>query len=75
MGYKPRPLLFVINPKAHKNQIVFQVQNFLFHQVTQVTIWVTITNSSQVPKYYSHEICGFGRNYVWQKFLCSCQYI
>ena len=20
MGYKPRPLLFVINPKAHKNQ-------------------------------------------------------
>ena len=60
MGYKPRPLLFVINPKAHKNQLVFQVQNFLFHWVTQVTIWVT--NSSQVSKYRSSEICGFGRN-------------
>ena len=32
------PFLFVINPKAHKNQLVFQVQNFLFHRVTKVTI-------------------------------------
>ena len=62
MGYKLRPLLFVINPKAHKNQLVFQVQNFLYHWVTQVTIWVMITNSSQVPKYCSREICGFGGN-------------
>ena len=54
MGYKARPFLFVINPKAHKNQLVFQVQNFLFHRVTKVTI--SVTNYSHVPKYRSHEI-------------------
>ena len=54
MGYKASLFLFVINPKAHKNQLVFQVQNFLFHRVTEVTIWVT--NSSHVPKYHSCEI-------------------
>ena len=73
MGYKPRPLLFVINPKAHKNQLVFQVQNFLFHWVTQVMIWVT--NSSQVQNI---TLARFGVSMgirLDKKFLGLCEYI
>ena len=37
-GLQAETFLFVINPKAHKNQLVFQLQNFLFHRVTEVMI-------------------------------------
>ena len=69
MGYKPRPLLFVINPKADKNQLVFQVQKFCF---TELRKSQTLPRSPNIALTRFVVLEGIRLD---KKFLCSCEYI
>ena len=73
MGYKPRPLLFVINPKADKNQLVFQVQKFCFTELHKSQFESqTLPRSPNITLTRFVVLAGIRLD---KKFLCSCEYI
>ena len=75
MGYKSRPLLVAINPKAHKNQLISKFKTFYSIELhkSQFELWSqTCPRSPNIALMRFVVLVGIMLD---KKFLCLWEYI